>query len=109
MQQGGAVLKNPQHLPFKPFRAFMYTVKELELHDAAIYKFYMCNHDIQSTIFEAVHDHSIKGLRIGWASALTSLRCSVRLLGRENGSGHHGRPRKQKKLSTLPTAGVPLP
>jgi predicted Rossmann-fold nucleotide-binding protein len=56
---GAHVNENPKYLPFKPFRAFMYTSGELDKVDASIYKFYLTQTDIRSQMFETAHDYSM--------------------------------------------------
>ena len=43
---------NPPFLPFKPFRGFMYTQKELAESDHAIYDYYLKSKDIHSKMWE---------------------------------------------------------
>ena len=50
---------NPPFLPFKPFRGFMYTQKELAESDAAIYDYYLKSKDIHSKMWESAHDFCI--------------------------------------------------
>jgi hypothetical protein len=53
--KGGHVMENSKHLPFKPFRAFMYTVDELQEKDGEIYKFYLEKQDVISTSQQSIH------------------------------------------------------
>jgi hypothetical protein len=58
-RKGAHVSENPNDLPFRPFRAFMYTSDELVQADASIYKFYLTKSDLRSTMFQAAHDYSM--------------------------------------------------
>lgn len=52
--------ENPPHLPFKPFRGFMYRQEELIAVDHQIYLFYKEHHDVISAMNESLHDYSIQ-------------------------------------------------
>mmetsp|Transcript_34885 Transcript_34885/g.76529 ORF Transcript_34885/g.76529 Transcript_34885/m.76529 type:complete len:466 (-) Transcript_34885:65-1462(-) len=59
--QGARVNENPIDLPYKPFRAFMYTTQELQADDtdALIYRHYLNEKDIRSQMYQAAHDYSM--------------------------------------------------
>lgn len=58
--QGAHVMENSPFIPFKPFRAFMYTIEEIQEKDGEIYKFYLEKTDVISTSQQSIHDYSIK-------------------------------------------------
>lgn len=60
MKKGAQILTNPDFLPFKPFRAFMYTQEELLKTDQIIFSYYKKSRTLQSKIFEAIHDYSME-------------------------------------------------
>lgn len=57
--QGAVVCEQPQDLPFKPFRAFMYEQDELQSIDQKVYKFFLESTDLRSLLFETLHDYFI--------------------------------------------------
>ena len=57
--QGAQVNENPVDLPYKPFRAFMYTSTELKKVDGGIYQHYLHQKDIRSQMYQAAHDYSM--------------------------------------------------
>jgi predicted Rossmann-fold nucleotide-binding protein len=58
--RGANVLKDDQSLPFKQYRAFLYTQNELAERDATIYEHYKKHTDLQTYIAQSVHDFSIE-------------------------------------------------
>jgi predicted Rossmann-fold nucleotide-binding protein len=56
---GLMIWENFDGLPFKTFRGFMYTQRELMENDAAIYQHYLTNKKLQTKIAQTVHDNSI--------------------------------------------------
>jgi predicted Rossmann-fold nucleotide-binding protein len=58
--QGAFVAEQPEHLPFKPYRAFMYSQEELESLDQEVYQFYLKTHDLRSLLFETIHDYFVQ-------------------------------------------------
>ncbi len=70
---GALVMANPQDLPFKPLRAFLYTQDELLSADSAIYKFYLASAKataspaLHASLFMSLHDFSIKDALLDYA------------------------------------------
>eukprot|EP00163_Fabomonas_tropica_P018349 TRINITY_DN32633_c0_g1_i1.p1 TRINITY_DN32633_c0_g1~~TRINITY_DN32633_c0_g1_i1.p1 ORF type:complete len:466 (+),score=89.02 TRINITY_DN32633_c0_g1_i1:65-1462(+) len=61
INHGGKVLANAKHLPFLPYRALMYTVKELQETDAAIYQYSKQTHtNVLGRQMMAIHDFSVE-------------------------------------------------
>ena len=58
---GAKVLTNPPKLPFKPFRAFMYEVEELQDHDIAIYNWSKTESNLNhlTRLYMATHDDNV--------------------------------------------------
>jgi predicted Rossmann-fold nucleotide-binding protein len=58
--RGAMVTENPKDLPFKPFRAFLYTQQELRECDAEIYAWYKTNREsIRGAMAMSAHDFSM--------------------------------------------------
>jgi len=57
---GASVAEQPEDLPFKPFRGFMYTCEELAMHDQKIYHHFLQSGDLRSLLFRTLHDYFIQ-------------------------------------------------
>lgn len=53
------VMSNPDFLPFKPLRAFLYTPQELEEKDLDIYTYYKGESSVTAKLAYALHDFSM--------------------------------------------------
>lgn len=59
-QRGAVVLHGPHGIPFKLFRAFLYTAKELQQIDTVVYHYYLQNlMSVTANMYFAAHDCSI--------------------------------------------------
>lgn len=56
---GAVVLVNDPALPFKPFRAFLYSQPEMAKHGERIFRYSKAHHDLRSKLFYSAHDFSI--------------------------------------------------
>ena len=65
------VVSNPDFLPFKPLRAFLYTPKELSEKDSAIYKYYKETSSISARMAYALHDFSMLDAILDYAEGKT--------------------------------------
>jgi hypothetical protein len=58
--QGAFVAEQPTHLPFKPYRAFMYKQEELGEIDSTVYDWYLKTHDLRSLLYQTLHDYFVQ-------------------------------------------------
>jgi predicted Rossmann-fold nucleotide-binding protein len=57
--RGGHLWREPSNMPFKAFRPFMYTQKEIIDHDAVINDHYNKHRDIATKLAQSIHDFSM--------------------------------------------------
>ena len=62
---------NPEFLPFKPLRAFLYTPMELAEKDASIYAYYKKENTVASRMAYALHDFSILDAMLDYSEGKT--------------------------------------
>lgn len=60
IKRGALVHQNPIHLPFRPYRGFMYSQTELQKNDSKIYNYYLTAKHIHSKMWQAAHDFCIE-------------------------------------------------
>lgn len=65
------VMSNPDSLPFKPLRAFLYTQDELRQYDSKIYHFFKTESSITARLAYALHDFSILDAMLDYAEGKT--------------------------------------
>jgi predicted Rossmann-fold nucleotide-binding protein len=85
-------------LPFKPYRAFMYSQKELASLDQQVYEFYLQRHDLRSLLFETIHDYFVQDALLDYLEGKTVVVVM----------GGHGLDRSSKEYADVVRLGYQL-
>lgn len=75
--KGATVLENPSGIPFRAYRAFLYSQEELQRIDEATYSFYLSQNSILDNMYMSNHDFSIQDALLDYAEG----KCFVSVMG----------------------------